>query len=102
MEGGEAILGPSLGNKSGSSRSPPPEMRISRQKLRPGSGMLSVKVLTDGPTRVLQVTDISQQVGSSLACSGLTCLSFYSLYPPDKGLTTFHIIETLLLKGFRE
>ena len=62
ISGGEAILGPSLGSKSGSSRLPPPEMRISRQKLRPGSGMLSVKVITDGPTRVLQVTDISQQV----------------------------------------
>ena len=26
--------------------------------------MLSVKVITDGPTRVLQVTDISQQVST--------------------------------------
>lgn len=65
LAGGEAILGPSLGNKTGSSRVVPPEMRISRQKLRPGSGMLSVKVITDGPTRVLQVTDISQQASLS-------------------------------------
>ncbi len=67
--GGEAVLGPSLpaGKVSGSSgRVLPPEMRISRQKLRPGSGVLSVKVVTDGPTRVLQITDINQQVRALL------------------------------------
>lgn len=41
---------------------PPIEQRVSRQKLRPGSGFLSVTVTTDGPTRVLQVLDIKERV----------------------------------------
>ena len=40
----------------------PIEQAISRQRLRPGSGFLSVKVTTDGPTRVLQITDVKQRV----------------------------------------
>ncbi|XP_025097802.1 vacuolar protein sorting-associated protein 13D-like isoform X4 [Pomacea canaliculata] len=36
----------------------PPHMRISRHKLRAGSGCLSVRVTMDGPIRVLQITDI--------------------------------------------
>ena len=40
----------------------PVEQAISRQRLRPGSGFLSVKVTTDGPTRVLQITDVKQRV----------------------------------------
>lgn len=35
----------------------PAEQAIHWQRLRPGSGCLSVKTITDGPTRVLQVTD---------------------------------------------
>ena len=35
----------------------PSEQAINWQRLRPGSGCLSVKTITDGPTRVLQVTD---------------------------------------------
>ena len=31
---------------------------MARQRLRPGSGFLGVRVTTDGPTRVLQVTDL--------------------------------------------
>lgn len=41
---------------------PPIEQRVGRQKLRPGSGFLSVTVITDGPTRVLQVLDIKERV----------------------------------------
>ena len=37
-------------------------MQIVRQRFRPGSGFLSVKILTDGPTRVLQISDIKHQV----------------------------------------
>lgn len=33
----------------------PPEQQFINQKMRPGSGVLSVQVLPDGPTRVLQV-----------------------------------------------
>lgn len=40
----------------------PIEQCISTCKLRPGSGCLGVKVLADGPTRVLQITDCLQQV----------------------------------------
>lgn len=35
----------------------PAEQAMHWQRLRPGSGCLSVKTITDGPTRVLQVTD---------------------------------------------
>ncbi|XP_029665286.1 LOW QUALITY PROTEIN: vacuolar protein sorting-associated protein 13D-like [Formica exsecta] len=52
----EAVLGPQVhGNP------PPIEQRVGRQKLRPGSGFLSIRVTTDGPTRVLQVLDIKER-----------------------------------------
>lgn len=55
--GSEAVLGPQT------NCSPPPiEQRVGRQRLRPGSGYLSVRVTTDGPTRVLQVLDIKERV----------------------------------------
>jgi len=55
--GSEAVLGPQMhGNP------PSIEQRVGRQKLRPGSGFLSVRVTTDGPTRVLQVLDIKERV----------------------------------------
>jgi len=38
----------------------PAEQAIHRQRLRPGSGFLCVKTITDGPTRVLQVTDLNK------------------------------------------
>lgn len=38
------------------------EQAVSRQRLRPGSGLLSVRVVTDGPTRVLQITDVHSKV----------------------------------------
>ena len=36
-------------------------------KLRPGSGYLSVKVITDGPTRVLQIHDMQQNKDKAFA-----------------------------------
>ncbi|XP_020712491.2 intermembrane lipid transfer protein Vps13D isoform X3 [Athalia rosae] len=52
----EAVLGPQM------HISPPPiEQCVGRQRLRPGSGFLSVRVSTDGPTRVLQVLDIKER-----------------------------------------
>ncbi|GFQ85231.1 vacuolar protein sorting-associated protein 13D [Trichonephila clavata] len=39
----------------------PIEQAISRRKLRGGSGVLTVKVIPDGPTRVLQITDIKKK-----------------------------------------
>ena len=46
----------------------PVEMQVSRQRMRPGSGLISVKVITDGPTRVLQITDIKYQVSGTNYC----------------------------------
>lgn len=54
--GSEAVLGPQTNGHP-----PPIEQRVGRQKLRPGSGFLSVRVTTDGPTRVLQVLDIKER-----------------------------------------
>ena len=42
----------------------PQHMQISRQKLRPGSGCLAVKVLMEGPIRVLQINDIQRTVSN--------------------------------------
>lgn len=58
--GGEVVVGPAPVVKG--SRHIPSEILIERQKLRPGSGVLNVKVVTDGPTRVLQITDINDVV----------------------------------------
>ena len=45
----------------------PIEKVVSRQKLRPGSGYLSVRVTTDGPTRVLQINDVQQNKEKTFA-----------------------------------
>lgn len=55
--GSEAVLGPQT-----HCNPPPIEQKVGRQRLRPGSGYLSVRVTTDGPTRVLQVLDIKERV----------------------------------------
>lgn len=36
----------------------PLEQAVTRQRLRPGSGLLSVEILMDGPTRVLCIKDM--------------------------------------------
>lgn len=63
------MLGPSV--PSSGSQEIPKEMAIHREKHQPGSGLLCVKVLNDGPTRVLQITDINQQV--VLGLSDIIC-----------------------------
>ncbi|KAK7078970.1 Vacuolar protein sorting-associated protein 13D [Halocaridina rubra] len=45
----------------------PLEQAISRQRLRPGSGVLAVRVDTDGPTRVLQITDVQSKNANLVA-----------------------------------
>lgn len=50
FDGAEVVLGPDSGLLS-----PAPEQQFINQKMRPGSGVLSVQVVPDGPTRVLQV-----------------------------------------------
>ncbi|XP_068096572.1 intermembrane lipid transfer protein VPS13D isoform X2 [Hyperolius riggenbachi] len=64
-DGAEVVLGPDstlelLG-------SVPEEQQFINQKMRPGSGILSVKVIPDGPTRVLQITDISHRTDNRLS-----------------------------------
>ena len=49
-DGVEVVLGPDSGLLE-----PGPDQQFINQKMRPGSGVLSVQVLPDGPTRVLQV-----------------------------------------------
>lgn len=51
--GGAAVLGPIHVVK----HRPPIEQAVGKQRMRPGSGFLSVEVMTDGPTRVLCVRD---------------------------------------------
>ncbi|XP_026776549.2 intermembrane lipid transfer protein VPS13D isoform X3 [Pangasianodon hypophthalmus] len=55
-DGAEVVLGPDSGLLE-----KPPEQQFINQKMRPGSGVLSVQVLPDGPTRVLQISDFNQR-----------------------------------------
>jgi len=57
-DGVDAVLGPANITKDDQI---PIEQCISTCKLRPGSGCLGVRILADGPTRVLQITDCLQQ-----------------------------------------
>ncbi|TRY62990.1 hypothetical protein TCAL_03981 [Tigriopus californicus] len=61
QQGNNVVLGPP--SSVCYTRNPngiPLEQAIDRHRLRPGSGFLSVKVTTDGPTRVLEITDEKQ------------------------------------------
>ncbi|KAJ3586857.1 hypothetical protein NHX12_013249 [Muraenolepis orangiensis] len=55
-DGAVVVLGPDSGLMA-----PGPEQQFINQKMRPGSGVLSVQVLPDGPTRVLQISDFNQR-----------------------------------------
>ena len=59
-DGVEAMLAPTVPNVK-TKMDLPLEMMVGRQKMRPGSDFLSVKVVTDGPTRVLQIMDVTHQ-----------------------------------------
>lgn len=53
FDGAEVVLGP---DTSVELLGPvPPEQQFINQKMRPGSGVLSIRVIPDGPTRALQV-----------------------------------------------
>ncbi|EDL29728.1 mCG140286, isoform CRA_b [Mus musculus] len=59
FDGAEVVLGP---DSSMELLGPvPPEQQFANQKMRPGSGMLSIRVIPDGPTRALQITDFCQR-----------------------------------------
>ncbi|XP_073974267.1 vacuolar protein sorting 13D isoform X3 [Rhodnius prolixus] len=61
-KGSEAVLGPAQPVTYQTTDSGLPlEQAVSRQRLRPGSGFLSVMIETDGPTRVLKVIDIKEK-----------------------------------------
>ncbi|XP_075234181.1 vacuolar protein sorting 13D [Lycorma delicatula] len=61
-KGSEAVLGPPQPVcYRTTEQGLPLEQAVSRQRLRPGSGYLSVKVDTDGPTRVIQIHDIKEK-----------------------------------------
>jgi len=55
--GAEVVLGP-IPKGCHSTKNIPMEMNIGRERMRPGSGFLAVRIIPDGPTRVLQITDI--------------------------------------------
>ncbi|XP_047493790.1 vacuolar protein sorting-associated protein 13D-like isoform X6 [Penaeus chinensis] len=66
--GNDVVLGPpQLVHYGTMENGVPLEQAISRQRLRPGSGVLAVKVDTDGPTRVLQITDVHSKSASMVA-----------------------------------
>ena len=63
--GSDAVLGHVTGG-----RDPiPPEQRIVRLKHSPGSGVLSVSVVSDGPTRILRITDENKKVSEHPLCT---------------------------------
>ncbi|XP_055275585.1 intermembrane lipid transfer protein VPS13D isoform X1 [Moschus berezovskii] len=59
FDGAEVVLGPDTSMEL--LEPVPPEQQFINQKMRPGSGMLSIRVVPDGPTRALQITDFSQR-----------------------------------------
>ncbi|KAK3881484.1 hypothetical protein Pcinc_014068 [Petrolisthes cinctipes] len=64
----DVVLGPPQLVQYGTmSNGVPVEQAVSRQRLRPGSGLLAIRVVTDGPTRVLQVTDVHSKNTSLVA-----------------------------------
>lgn len=78
--GSEAVLGPPQAVCH--QRTPegvPLEQAVSRQRLRPGSGFLSGCVTTDGPTIVLQISDIHEKVTIrvKVQCS---CILIYLIF----------------------
>ncbi|XP_064028258.1 intermembrane lipid transfer protein VPS13D isoform X4 [Pogoniulus pusillus] len=67
-DGAEVVLGP---DTSLELLGPvPPEQQFINQKMRPGSGVLTVRVIPDGPTRVLQITDFNQRRSDRLSSEG--------------------------------
>ena len=51
-----------LGHVTGGRGPIPSEQKIVRLKHSPGSGVLSVAVVSDGPTRILRITDENKKV----------------------------------------
>ncbi|XP_032057126.1 vacuolar protein sorting-associated protein 13D isoform X4 [Aythya fuligula] len=67
-DGAEVVLGPDT--SLGLLEPVPPEQQFINQKMRPGSGVLAIRVTPDGPTRVLQITDFNQRRNERLSGEG--------------------------------
>lgn len=48
----------------------PLEQAVGKQRLRPGSGFLSVEITTDGPTKVIRIRDIKEMKKRGEFCAG--------------------------------
>uniref|UniRef100_A0A1A7YHK4 Vacuolar protein sorting 13D n=1 Tax=Iconisemion striatum TaxID=60296 RepID=A0A1A7YHK4_9TELE len=85
-DGAEVVLGPDSGLLE-----PGPEHQFINQKMRPGSGVLSVQVLPDGPTRVLQISDFNQRrvVRSSTSPEQDKCKEDVMEKKPEQELEVF-------------
>lgn len=64
----------------------PLHQMVNFKKVRPGSGLLSVKVTMDGPTRVLEITDVRYSVSYERSMQ-----NFYFLIFNFKGHLRNHI-----------
>ncbi|XP_066494000.1 intermembrane lipid transfer protein VPS13D [Tiliqua scincoides] len=67
-DGAEVVLGPDASLETLSPA--PPEQQFIYQKMRPGSGVLAARVIPDGPTRVLQITDFNQRRNDRFSYEG--------------------------------
>uniref|UniRef100_A0A4W3GI10 Vacuolar protein sorting 13 homolog D n=1 Tax=Callorhinchus milii TaxID=7868 RepID=A0A4W3GI10_CALMI len=72
-DGAEVVLGPEP--SAGLLEPVPAEQQFSNQKLRPGSGVLALRVIPDGPTRVLQITDLQQRRSNRSLTGAEDCLT---------------------------
>jgi hypothetical protein len=81
--GSEAVLGPPQPVCHQLTHTGVPlEQAVSRQRLRPGSGFLAVKIITDGPTSVLHISDIKEKVMLSPSlCSTCSSECLYVVLP---------------------
>ncbi|XP_045474860.1 vacuolar protein sorting-associated protein 13D isoform X2 [Harmonia axyridis] len=61
-QGNTVVLGlPSTNSRKLTDAGVPIEQAVGRQRLRPGSGFLSVDIIMDGPTRVLVIKDMKEK-----------------------------------------
>lgn len=82
--GADAVLGHVMGGRG----SLPREQEIRRMKHSPGSGVLSVSVVPDGPTRILRVVDENKKVSSFLQSPFLPLPLARSPFSPPPDFTT--------------
>ena len=81
FSGNDVVLGPALSvTHERTLDGIPIEQAICKKKLRPGSGFLSVAITTDGPTRVLQISDSKNKASFQCykASQGMTVLIIFS------------------------